>query len=34
MEVSAQTSMYEQKSENDMYGALGATTLAGIFSLF
>ena len=34
MEVSAQTSMYEQKSENDMYGALGATTLAGIFGLF
>jgi|TARA_R100001198_G_scaffold70509_1_gene42875 hypothetical protein len=34
MEVSAQTNIYEQKSEDDMYGALGATTLAGIFGLF
>jgi len=33
MEVSAQTDMYEMKSENDMYGALGGATLAGIFGL-
>jgi len=33
MEVSAQTNMYEMKSENDMYGALGGATLAGIFGL-
>lgn len=33
MEVSAQTDMYDMKSENDMYGALGGATLAGIFGL-
>ncbi len=33
MEVSAQTDMYEMKSENDMYGALGGATIAGIFGL-
>jgi len=33
MEVSAQTDLYEQKNEDDMYSALGGGIMAGIFSL-
>ena len=33
MEISQQVGMYDKKSENDMYGALGAATIAGIFGL-